>query len=71
MFTLKASVSRIFCAVSFNPDLPTRATDTEMIGGLVDTPLKKEKGAKLSTPEPERVPTQAMGLGTIMEVNSL
>ena len=37
-------------------------------GGALLTPMKKLKGARLSTPAAERLPTQAMGRGTIAEI---
>ena len=42
--------------------------DAATIGGALPTPIKNEKGARLSTPSAPRVPTQAMGRGVIMPI---
>jgi hypothetical protein len=41
------------------------------VGGLAQTTLKKEKGARLWTPSADVVETQAIGLGQTSAVSSL
>ena len=42
-----------------------------MVGGLEQTPLKYEKGARFKIPSGEQVDTSAIGRGTIDPIMSL
>ena len=50
--------------------VPSRRFPTKIasIGGVPDTPLKKENGAAFTTPSRERVVTHAIGRGTMAEI---
>ena len=48
---------------------PTEVKETT--GGLTDAMVKKECGARFSTPSADTVDTHAMGRGTTTEVSSL
>jgi hypothetical protein len=60
----------MFASVSLG--LPSRVAEIEILkhGGLLETPLKKLKGARLASPLGEMVDTQAIGRGTILAMSS-
>jgi hypothetical protein len=63
-FTTKSCVVSMLRSVSFAP------TEVNMmIGGVTDATVKKECGARLSTPSAETLETQAIGRGTMTEVS--
>src|SRR2546427_8975345 len=66
-FTTNSCVSRMFRALSFGR-LSRSPMETAKIIGRLETPMLKEKGAQLSTPERLRVETKAIGLGTNAEI---
>jgi len=69
MWMTYSPVARMLCAVSLNT-LPLRPTLIASIGGFCETKVKALNGARLSTPEADRLVTQAIGRGTTIPVIS-
>src|SRR5215472_831621 len=70
--TLKQNspVSRTFLSVCFSVPSGLRAIVSEIIGGMTQTTVKKENGARLLTPLLLNVDAQPMGRGTTAPVRS-
>src|SRR4029077_3098936 len=70
--TLKQNspVSRTFLSVCFSVPSGLRAIVSEIIGGMTQTTVKKENGARLLTPLLLTVDAQPIGRGTTAPVRS-
>jgi hypothetical protein len=70
--TLKQNspVSRTFLSVCFSLPSGLRAIVSEIIGGMTQTTVKKENGARLGTPLLLNVDAQPIGRGTTAPVSS-
>ena len=69
--TTNSPVASTFARASFDFHSACRATPMTTVGGVYDTALKNEKGARFATPSPETVETRAIGRGTITPVRTL
>jgi hypothetical protein len=68
-FTTNSPVASILSRVSFLVFLTESQPGTKhSVGGSVETPVKKEKGARLCTPAREIDDTHAMGRGTMQRI---
>jgi hypothetical protein len=63
-------VSRTFLSVCFSVPSGFRAIVSEIIGGMTQTTVKKENGARLLTPLLLNVDAQPIGRGTTAPVSS-
>ena len=72
LLTLKQNspVSRTFSSVCFSVPSGLRAIVSEIIGGMTQTTVKKENGARLLTPLLLTVDAQPIGRGTTAPVSS-
>ncbi len=70
--TTNCPVARMFLSVSFSsPVFPARVGQKARYAGLLETTVKKEKGARLGRPSASTVDTRAMGLGTTISTRRL
>ena len=69
IFITNSLVDSMFARVSLRFDGALRAIDIATVGGFDETALKKENGARLSSPDKEIVDMKAIGRGITTPVS--